>query len=242
MKDGLATGLRSAACGYVGTSPLGEDVPWLQLIGPGHEPDSSAAALIYVQGAKFEPVDIASSTAQLRGMAVHNVSVLEDVIVYGLDSGFDFLLLCGSGNPLEQWPELASPPDLSLLREAIVVLRKLKKEEAIDLVWYGGARSGTDAAKLIAMGCKAVVFSIPLALAVGGSITHGGVEFASDYSIEERGEAVANLLKAHASEASMMARCTGKTQLHNLEPEDLRSITIATATATGIPMPGTQAA
>ncbi|MFP6681086.1 MAG: FMN-binding glutamate synthase family protein, partial [Gammaproteobacteria bacterium] len=61
-------------------------------------------------------------------------------------------------------------------------------------------------------------------------------------SIEERGEAVANLLKAHASEASMMARCTGKTQLHNLEPEDLRSITIATATATGIPMPGTQAA
>ena len=242
VKDGLAAGLSSAACGYVGTSPLGEDIPWFQLIGSGHAPDPSAAALVYVQGARFEPVDITSSTTQLRGMAVHNVSVLEDVIVYGLDSGFDFLLLCGSGNPLEQWPELANPPDLSLLREAIVVLRKLKKEEAIDLVWYGGARSGTDAAKLIAMGCKAVVFSIPLALAVGGSITHGGLEFASDYSIEERGEAVANLLKAHASEASMMARCTGKTQLHNLEPEDLRSITIATATATGIPMPGTQAA
>ena len=29
VKVGLATGLRSAACGYVGTAPLGQDVPWL---------------------------------------------------------------------------------------------------------------------------------------------------------------------------------------------------------------------
>ncbi len=32
----------------------------------------------------------------------------------------------------------------------------------------------------------------------------------------------------------MMARCTGKTQLHNLEPEDLRALTLATAEATDI--------
>ena len=36
----------------------------------------------------------------------------------------------------------------------------------------------------------------------------------------------------------MMARCTGKTNLQNLEPEDLRSITLATAQATGIPLAG----
>jgi len=36
-----------------------------------------------------------------------------------------------------------------------------------------------------------------------------------------------------------MARCTGKTNLHNIEPEDLRAITEATAAATGIPLVGT---
>jgi len=36
----------------------------------------------------------------------------------------------------------------------------------------------------------------------------------------------------------MMARCTGKTRLQNLEPEDLRSVTLATSAATNIPVPG----
>ena len=50
------------------------------------------------------------------------------------------------------------------------------------------------------------------------------------------------ILKANAGEASMMARCAGKTRLHNIEPEDLRSVTRATAAATGIPLAGTRAA
>ena len=39
----------------------------------------------------------------------------------------------------------------------------------------------------------------------------------------------------------MMARCTGKTKLENLEPEDMRAITIATSMASGIPLVGKQA-
>ncbi|MCZ6861866.1 MAG: hypothetical protein O7I42_16585 [Alphaproteobacteria bacterium] len=50
--------------------------------------------------------------------------------------------------------------------------------------------------------------------------------------------AVANIIKASCGEASMMARCTGKTQLHNLEPEDLRALTLATAEATDILLVG----
>ena len=38
-----------------------------------------------------------------------------------------------------------------------------------------------------------------------------------------RGRAVVNILEASRGEVSMMARCTGKTKLHNLEPEDLRA-------------------
>ncbi|MCZ6861868.1 MAG: hypothetical protein O7I42_16595 [Alphaproteobacteria bacterium] len=62
--------------------------------------------------------------------------------------------------------------------------------------------------------------------------------FAPDHSAEERAAGVANIIKASCGEASMMARCTGKTQLHNLEPEDLRALTLATAEATDILLVG----
>ncbi len=50
--------------------------------------------------------------------------------------------------------------------------------------------------------------------------------------------AAVSIVRASAGEASMMARCTGKTNLHNLEPEDLRSVTLATAEAMGVPLAG----
>ena len=55
----------------------------------------------------------------------------------------------------------------------------------------------------------------------------------SRMSFEDRAGAVVNILKANAGEALMMARCAGKTRLHNIEPEDLRSINRATGAATG---------
>ena len=76
----------------------------------------------------------------------------------------------------------------------------------------------------------------------GSEITQTGVRFAPDRNEEERTSAVVNILEANAGEASMMARCAGKTRLHNIEPEDLRSVTRATAAATGIPLAGTRAA
>ena len=59
-------------------------------------------------------------------------------------------------------------PDLTLLRDAISNLRARKREEDVALVYYGGARSGTDVAKLISLGASAVVFGVPIGLAAGG--------------------------------------------------------------------------
>ena len=136
----------------------------------------------------------------------------------------------------------APPPDLALVHDTIAILRRLKKEEMIDIAWFGGARSGTDAANLVGLGVKAIGYGVAVALALGGEITHTGVRFAPDRNEEERAGAVVNILKANAGEASMMAPCAGKTRLHNIEPEDMRSITRATAAATGIPLAGTRAA
>ncbi len=49
---------------------------------------------------------------------------------------------------------------------------------------------------------------------------------------------MANIHKASCGEASMMARCTGKTNLHNLEPEDLRALTLPTRDATDVLLVG----
>ncbi len=73
---------------------------------------------------------------------------------------------------------------------------------------------------------------------MGGSIEEGRLAFHSELTPEQRSRNLANLLRACAGEASIMARCTGKTDVHNLEPEDLRSITIATSAASGIPLAG----
>ena len=124
------------------------------------------------------------------------------------------------------------------MREAIRILRGMNREEDIVLLYFGGVRSGTDAAKLIGLGANAVVVGMSLALALGGRIEQGGVAFYGDVEQAERDEQAELFLKALRAEASIMPRCTGKTDIHNLEPEDLRAISVATAQAAGIPLAG----
>jgi hypothetical protein len=235
--SGLASGLKAGNCPYLGTRDPGAGITWLQLItDAGTAPAPSAAAAVYALGGALER----ASDTQLLGIAVSDADSVEAAVRQALEAGCELLLLDGSGGlGRESASELARTPDLSLLRNAIRTLRAMKREEHIDLVWFGGARSGTDAAKLIGMGAKTIAYGVPVALALGGHITGTHeIDFEADRSDEDRSHAVVNLLQAHAGEASMMARCTGKTNLMNLEPEDMRAISIATADATGIPLVG----
>lgn len=239
--DGLVAGLKAASYGYVGRRDPGPEVTWLQLvIDESDAPSERAAGLIAkVQGNGAEATVFRQREDQLIGFAVATPDVLGDAIARSFELGCEVLLLDGTGGMERAWAELAGPPELSLLRDAIRILRQMKKEGDIDLLYFGGTRSGTDAAKLIAQGVSAVLLGVPVGLAMGGRILADRTfAFASDYSDEDRRLAVANILKASVGEASMMARCTGKTNLHNLEPEDLRAITLASAAATGIPLVG----
>ena len=242
IKAGIASGLADSNAGYIGRNSLGDDgeVPWLQLMTPGDTPDPRAKGLLLraqlpLISQEFER----SNDNQLLGLWIEDRTVLEQAIPYALEQGFDMLLLAGNKDVGELTDELSCPPDLSILRDTIRILRALKKEEYIDLIYFGGTRSGTDGAKLIGMGANAVVLGASVGLAVGGQITQNNeLEYTAQYSADDRALAVSNLIKASVVEASMMARCTGKTNLHNLEPEDIRSITLASAESTGLPLVG----
>ena len=134
--------------------------------------------------------------------------------------------------------ELTGAPDISILKKAVNKLRELGREEEIDLIYFGGLRTGTDGAKMLALGAKGVVIGSAAALAMGADISHGEPVYTADLSAQEREERSANLLQAFNSEATMMARCTGKTNVQNMEPEDLRATTLAVSRAVGVPMAG----
>ena len=57
--------------------------------------------------------------------------------------------------------------------------------------------------------------------------------------IDEAADRVANFMHAMTLEIQMLARACGKADVHDLEPEDLRALTLEAAAITGIPLVGT---
>ena len=149
-----------------GCSPWVKAARWFQLVLPGQiAPSADAAGLIYALGHRFTPVDAtAAAEGQVLGLSVSSPEVLEEAIPHTLDAGFDMLLLDGSAGLGAPWAELRGAPDLTILRDAVAILRRLNREEEIDLVYFGGVRSGTDAAKVIALGTVAVVLGVAVGL------------------------------------------------------------------------------
>lgn len=241
VQTAVAEALKQTDCPFVGQQSLADDGCWWQLIADGASPSSKAEAVLYSFDEAPESAQaVRAYDDQVVGIYVSSTNDLQKVIEYGLNQGFDVLLLDGSGSITEPWSELQSAPDFALLRDAVAILRKLDREEEIDLVWFGGVRSGTDAAKILGLGAIAVVQGAAAGIAAGGEIQNDTLLFSSNFNDEDRMTAVINLIRANSGEASMMARCTGKTVLHNIEPEDLRAITLVTSKQTGIPMAGTR--
>jgi hypothetical protein len=250
VRKALAAALGAAGCGYLGfrapeedgaaraaSTPETERVPWLQLVVPGRdEPRSDADGLVYVMGKRCRPTNAERAHKdQVLGLSVSAAAICE-AIPYALENGFDLLLLDGTPGVELHWAELCGAPDLSVIRDALRTLRKLDREEEIDLVYFGGLRSGTDVAKVLAANCKAGVFGAAMGIAMGGTIENDRIAFENGLSSEERCQAALNWIKGTAQETAIIARCTGKTNVHNLEPEDMRTITLATADATDIPL------
>ena len=238
--DAVTQGAANAGVAYLGRRRPAA-APWLQVVVAGHdEPDPEAAAVVYAQPDGFAPFAPARARAdQALGLAVRHAD-LAAAIPFALDNGCDLLVLLAAGGLIEPWAELTHHPDLGVLRDAVAIMRRMGREEDMDLVFHGGVRSGTDGAKLVALGANAAALGVAMAIAAGGHPEDGGFRFYGDHTPAERIDRAQSFLKALTAEASIMARCTGKTDVRNLEPEDIRAITIATAINAGVPLAGTE--
>jgi hypothetical protein len=58
--------------------------------------------------------------------------------------------------------------------------------------------------------------------------------------VDEAAGRVAGFLRAMTLEVQMLARACGKADVHDLDPEDLRALTVEASAITGIPLVGTR--
>ena len=235
VREALFRSIKTSGCAYIGLQPPGDTVKWLHLLADGDSrPHPEADGLVYVLGNKFRPVEPERlSEGRIIGLAA-TAPILAEAIPYALDNDFDFLLLDGTRDVTRPWVDLGQDPDLTVMRDAIKILRKLNREEELSLLYFGGLRTGTDVAKALAMNCHAGVFSTAMGIALGGVIENNRLQFNSKLGIDDMSAAGENWIKAAAQEAAIIARCTGKTNVHNLEPEDMRAIVISTSKDLGI--------
>ncbi|MGE0483544.1 MAG: FMN-binding glutamate synthase family protein [Gammaproteobacteria bacterium] len=159
-------------------------------------------------------------------------------------------------------------PTLPALRQAVEALRELDMHRKVQLVVSGGIRSGADVAKALAMGADAVSIGVAALIALGdnspeyddeyralGSAAgfyddwHEGRDPAGistqDEALAARfdpvagGRRLANYLNVLTLETQTLARACGKSDVHNLEPEDLVALTIEAAAMAKVPLAGT---
>lgn len=157
----------------------------------------------------------------------------------------------GTGAAPEVLLEHMGIPSLAAVVAAMDALEELDLVGQIHLVIMGGIRNGADAAKALALGADAVAIGTAALIAMGctacqkchtGTCAQGintqDPELRAKLNIEEAAEKVYNFVKSMIMEIEMISRACGKVNVHNLEREDLRALTVDASAITGIPLVG----
>jgi methylamine---glutamate N-methyltransferase subunit C len=174
----------------------------------------------------------------------------------------------GTGASPELLQEHTGIPTLAAVCEARAALEDIGLYGKVQLVVAGGLRHGSDCAKALALGADACYLGTALLIAlncnkpiyeedyhaIGAApyachhchtgrcpvgITTQDPGLSARLEVEPAAERVANFFHALSSEIQILARACGKSDVHHLEPEDLRALTMEASMITGLPLAGT---
>lgn len=174
----------------------------------------------------------------------------------------------GTGASPEILQEHTGIPTLAAVCEARAALEDIGLFGTVQLIIAGGIRNGVDAAKAMALGADAVYVGTSALIALNCNaplwvedyealgtapgychhchtgrcpvgVTTQDPELMARLDIEAGSERVANFFRAMTSEIQTLARACGKSDVHHLEPEDLRALSFESSMITGLPLAGT---
>ena len=175
----------------------------------------------------------------------------------------------GTGASPEILQEHTGIPTLAAVCEARMALEDLGLYGQVQLIIAGGVRDGVDAAKALALGADAIYIGTAALIALNCNkplyvedyrnlgtepyhchhchtgrcpvgITTQDPELVKRLPVDEAAERVSNLLQAMTLETQVLARACGKADVHDLEPEDMRALTLEASMICGIPLVGTR--
>lgn len=173
----------------------------------------------------------------------------------------------GTGASPELLLDHTGVPTLAAIPAARRALDDTGMSGKVKLVAAGGIRSGVDVAKALALGADCVMIGTASMMALGcnspryiedyealgtapGACHHChtgrcpvGIatqdpELSARLDVEAAAEHVYRFLTAMTMEATLLAKACGKSSVHNLEPEDLRALTLEASAFTGISLVG----
>ena len=174
----------------------------------------------------------------------------------------------GTGASPELLQEHTGIPTLAAVCEARAALQDIGLFGEVQLVIAGGLRHGSDCAKALALGADACYLGTSLLIALNCNkpmyvddykaigaepyachhchtgrcpvgITTQDPVLEARLEVEAASDRVANFFHALSSEIQILARACGKGDVHHLEPEDLRALTLEASMITGLPLAGT---
>lgn len=177
----------------------------------------------------------------------------------------------GTGASPDVMLDHAGIPTLAAIPQAREALEELGLFGEVQLIAAGGIRSGADVAKALALGADAVAIGTAALLALGcnahryvedyekiGAAPGGGChhchtglcpvgittqlpELVSRLDPDEAAERVVSMLTAWTMEATMLAKSCGKSDIHSLDPDDLRALTLEASLMAKVPLAGLDA-
>ncbi len=173
----------------------------------------------------------------------------------------------GTGASPELLLDHTGIPTLSAIRVARQALEDCGMADQVKLVASGGIRSGVDAAKALALGADCVMIGTAAIMSLGCNspryladyqalgtapgqchhchtgrcpvgITTQDPELEKRMHVAAGAERIARFLTAMTMEITLLAKACGKSSVHNLEPEDLRALSLEASAFTGVKLAG----